>query len=390
MIPLHKMAMSPLIGLLLLSSLWNFKKPKKSDLIFLWIVLYYLILIVGYFNSSNKGGGISELENNAAFVILPIVFAISNINFKNIATRVLTYFLEGLILSVFIAFCFSGIKFISGEGVSSFFYGEISPFHHTSYSAMYASFGIAYLYYIAFHPKRSTFIPSKFTFLLITTLSIYVLLLLSKTGILVTFMIHIISITFWIVKHKKLKLGLVTLSLILASVSVSLIASDSMRNRFFEVFTALGEEEHKESSTGSRIISWDASWELFREQPILGVGTGDINESMSAKFIEKGHNSLALKRLNSHNQYLTTLTKSGLLGFFSLLLLFLIPVFISKKQNSYIFLVFTFIVGINFLTESVLQIQSGIIFVAFFISFFYAMLMDNIQINPTAIEVPQK
>jgi len=371
------MAMSPVIGLLFLSSLWNIKKPAKGDLSYLWVVGYFLILMLGYFLSSNKDGALSELENNASFLLFPIIFAFSNLDFKSIFHKMMLYFVEGIILSIVIAIVFSTIKFFANADIHSFFYGEISPFHHTSYMAMYVSFGIAFLYYNGFHPKKSTLLSSYWNFTLITVFSIYVLLLLSKTGILITLSIHLFAIFYWIIKHKKIKYGILSLGLISTIIILSFTLSNSVRSRFSETFSALNTEESTESSTGIRLISWEVSWELFNEQPVLGTGTGDINQAMTAKFIEKGHNQLAFKNFNAHNQYLTTLTKSGIIGFLSLVLLLVIPSFRVKQQQHFIYVIFATIVALNFLTESVLQTQSGIVFIAFFTTFFIATLSKN-------------
>ena len=380
LIPLHKFALSPVIGLLVLASFWNFKREKFSLVYLTSSLSYFAVLCIGYLISISKENALFELEISAAFLIFPVIFSLSNINFKEVLHRLILFFIEGLVLSILIAFVFSIVKYFHSQDINSFLYGEISPFHHTSYMAMFCSFAIAYLYYNSFNPLKKTYLSPKIQVLIIALLSIYVVLLLSKTGIIITFLIHLISITYWIFRLKKVKAGLLIMGIIFTTIILLFSTSQTIRNRFLETYNVITNENEAESSTSIRFITWESSWDIFMENPLIGAGTGDIQYKLSTKFIEKGHNNLAMKSYNAHNQFLNTASKSGILGLISILILFGVPIFYSLKLSNPIYIFFFLIVTINFMTESVLQTQSGIIFCAFFNSLLFISMIQKSEL----------
>jgi O-antigen ligase len=79
------------------------------------------------------------------------------------------------------------------------------------------------------------------------------------------------------------------------------------------------------------------------------------------------------EQLNSHNQFLQTFLALGLPGILLLLSLFVFPIINSLKTKNYILFCFLVIVFLNFLTESMLETISGVVFFAFF----YSLLIAN-------------
>ncbi len=367
------------IGLLFLSSLWNSKKTIKHDLNFLYLTLYYLVLIGGIFISNDKTIALSTLENSATLVLFPIIFMVSNINFKDIFHKIMIYFIEGVLLSFFIAITFSFYKWFNGSSTNPFLYTEVSPFHHTSYMALYCTVAIAYTYFVSLNPQKSTYISSFAAKAIITLLSIFSLLLMSKTGIIVVFLTHLIGLSYWIIKHNKIKIGLTSLGIVILTIVVVGSNVQSVKTRFTEIFKELGTTNHSESSTGARLIGWEVSWEVIQEHPFFGIGTGDVSQKMSETYISKGHNKLALKSLNSHNQFLTTGLQSGLIGFCSLIFILAYPLIIAMRTKTYFTIFFIPIILINFMTESMLQTQSGVVFIAFMLSLFLGVMNCKTQ-----------
>jgi O-antigen ligase len=64
-------------------------------------------------------------------------------------------------------------------------------------------------------------------------------------------------------------------------------------------------------NVSTRFVLWDVSWELFKQNPILGVGMGDY-EIEARKLIGERHVETAT---DSHNVYLQILVTRGLVGF---------------------------------------------------------------------------
>jgi O-antigen ligase len=93
-------------------------------------------------------------------------------------------------------------------------------------------------------------------------------------------------------------------------------------------------KNHTHSSTGLRISAAINSWTIIKENPVIGVGTGDYkNEFIKASI----KNKLALEdRLviyNPHNMYVLILVQFGLLGLLALLYMFYAQITIAKNSN---------------------------------------------------------
>lgn len=74
------------------------------------------------------------------------------------------------------------------------------------------------------------------------------------------------------------------------------------------------------TSTGLRLLFWKNSWEMIKENPWIGVGTGDFKNEYEK--INQVFSPAVPLTDNPHNQYVFALSKFGLLGLLVLLSLF--------------------------------------------------------------------
>jgi len=77
---------------------------------------------------------------------------------------------------------------------------------------------------------------------------------------------------------------------------------------------------YKNSSVGLRITFLINSWGLIKENPILGVGTGDFPSEYEK--INNIQSPGVLNTSNPHNMYLLVLTQLGIVGLVSFLSIF--------------------------------------------------------------------
>ncbi len=93
-------------------------------------------------------------------------------------------------------------------------------------------------------------------------------------------------------------------------------------------------KDDRDTSVGIRIQLWKASWLMFKESPIVGVG-GSSFRSELAKMEEKG---IVTKLVSTdfgepHNDMLGALAGYGLLGLLSMLALYLIPAAVFWRRS---------------------------------------------------------
>ena len=123
--------------------------------------------------------------------------------------------------------------------------------------------------------------------------------------------------------------------------------------------------------TSNRIVVWKTSVELIKENPVFGVGTGDVKDVLISRYKKNKITYAYIYKLNAHCQYLQTFVATGAVGFLILILCLFVPAIIAIKNRNIIYLLFLIIFSFNMLVESMLEVQAGVVFYAFFNSLFF-------------------
>ena len=148
----------------------------------------------------------------------------------------------------------------------------------------------------------------------------------------------------------------------------------SIRDRIYESFWEIQNYLTYKNPNGQtlvqRYIYWKASIELIKENPILGVGTGDMNIAFNNHYDQYYKELDKAFRWRSHNQYLSITVAFGFIGLIWFLIALFYPVFKAKKVFNYLYITFFLIMIISMLTEDTIETQPGVTFFAFFSSLF--------------------
>lgn len=121
-------------------------------------------------------------------------------------------------------------------------------------------------------------------------------------GLAVALVVWPMAVTRWKWRRRIVIAGAVLAAVVLAAGSLYQ-ASPKARERLEILVQDMGER--------SRPILWRASWELFREFPVLGSGAGSYNTLFEKHRPER----FADEPQWTHNDYLNTLSDYGLVGF---------------------------------------------------------------------------
>ena len=119
------------------------------------------------------------------------------------------------------------------------------------------------------------------------------------------------------------------------------------------------ENNKSTESSAARILMWNASWNIWKNNLFFGVGTGDYNDELIAYNKSKNNQGVVKEELNSHNQFLNTAVQLGMIGLIVLLMLFISSFLNSEKQLWQTLVLF--VLFLNFLVESFIETQAGIV-----------------------------
>jgi len=139
--------------------------------------------------------------------------------------------------------------------------------------------------------------------------------------------------------------------------------------------------ESKTTSTGIRIEMWKSAWYSFLEKPIYGTGEHKNKEFKRKQIDQKLVHKDVIDFGHAHNELLTALSFRGIIGFISLLAIYLVPLYLFRKKLSNQASSKPFALGgiticlsymIYGLTQSMFEHNSGTTIYAFMIVFYWA------------------
>jgi O-antigen ligase len=358
------------IILLILINIITFNRQKLnylfSNRIGLLFILPFFSYVLGMLYSENLKFGIEDLALKLILLLIPLLILTSSNKFRVNRILLLLCFIIGNTTLGFISFV-AGILKYNVLPV----YQMMDMVLHPTYLAMYllfACFAILYLLHFRLILKRF----DKFLLLAFGINSIFIWLSLSKAGIFL-WGVLMLGIIIYQLKNNYTKSKEVIISILAGILILCLVAIHYFRGfteRITYSYTSVktlfeDSSENKESTRESsmlRLLIWEQAVELIKEQPILGTGTGDIKDELIIKYKKANITEAWEKRLNVHNQYLQIFATLGLIGFFLFLIVFLLPTYWAFKEKNYLYVGFMIIVGFNFMFESLLEKQDGVIF----------------------------
>lgn len=380
--PFSGIVVSALIGTLfvlwILRSEYKTVPEKISDKNFILPVLLYLFFLIGMFYTENLDSGWFDLQVKLSILIFPLIFSGNTGYNAKQTTGILSGYIAGCLITCTVC-CVISLQHTIESGINHFFYKDFSYFMHPGYFSMYLNMAVALIAGFFLKKSEST-IRYKWLLILILLFFIFCIILLSsKSGIFS--MIIILALFFSKYFFKSLKIALPAILTGLAVLIVLLFQFiPGNVNRFWDferiIITGQISETNKES-TQARIYIWKDAVELIKEHPVLGYGTGDVKDALVKKYRKENFSFAAEEKLNAHNQFLQTFIATGAVGFLLLILTLFFSLKLFLKNNSFVGISFMIIIFLNFMIESVLETQAGVVFYALFNSLFIFKFKDN-------------
>ncbi len=119
-----------------------------------------------------------------------------------------------------------------------------------------------------------------------------------------------------------------------------------------------------------RLYFWTAGWQVVTQHPVLGVGTGDVQDAMNRAYVATKSPLSQEWRKRPHNQFLTIAVALGLIGIVVFCCCLIYPVVQLRTHLSWMYWLFFITLVISFITEDTLETQAGLTFFAFFQTLF--------------------
>ena len=359
----------------------NIKQGMKNVLKNKWsyiLLIFFLLHVLGYFFSIDKLAALNAIEIKLGFSAFPILIFSSHYTELQIK-KILISFVSGCLMAATLClFRASYLYFF--KDINAFFYSEFNYFLHPSYFAMYLIF--AQLIIIVFYPKwlaHLSYLNIKIAFMSFLIL-VSIFLCSSKMGLISSLILVPIALftVLYIKGYKKIILGLGLFFLFGIFAAYKLAPQPFERIKVaFKVTSSVSTIDKTDAeSTAVRILIWKESIKLIKQNIWFGSTAGDANNKLIESYEKEGLTGALIKKLNAHNQFLQTFIGTGIIGFMLLLIMTLGSLIYGFIKKNYMLCLFSILIILNFLVESMLQAQAGFIL---FIFFFCILTQYNIH-----------
>src|SRR5258706_2435494 len=353
------------IILLIISSIVKIIDEKRMIVKLYWFlpVLFLYHFISGIWS----GASWSFLEKNLLFLAIPLFFA-QHSNFHRVRiSRIGLAFILGnvtaslacLIKATIMSIGFTNQQIVfypnvepgatedflnsSVMGGNYFFSDHFSFFIHPSYFGLYVAFAQSLVYFVVrsqeYKKWNYTLIGSYIFFIII------IFLLSSKAAIFSSIGLTSGIIYVWIKREGTWLLKIS--SVIGVAIMATLFVFYNPRLKAFKDTLSISQfispDPHAQFGHDLRILSWNAAFEVIKNNWILGVGEGNKETALTDVYMKRGYDFAGQQKFNSHNQYLDYFIGGGIFAFSLFLFGLAQLIFTSFKKNNKLLLVFLLI-----------------------------------------------
>ena len=358
-------------------SVENIWQPRY--LLFVLMAVYYTFQIIVFLTYKNDPYAWGAIERKVSLAVVPLVLVIAHSKDKKLWSIGINGLLAGIVIASICCLVVAIVRFVYTHDKNVFFYHEYSKIIWLN-AIYFSSYILVALGYITINQK--SFNKKKLISWLGVFLYLNLLLLSSKILIATGTLLLAIAIYMKLISgvYKKiLPIGILSVFLLLS------ISNNPIKKRYTDIHIHNYTQALHSSNFNNfpfdglsiRLLMWRMGCELIGEQHLWLFGAGGeqyhilIQPKMDKYGLYGIFNSATesgYKNYNMHNQYIESIVQFGLFGGIILIsiIAYLLTLGIYKQNYFLIFsgLLFT----IAFITESLLETQSGLLLFIIIIS----------------------
>lgn len=400
-LPLWPSLLPLLVAVLLCCAIWARvthlsvpgKLPARSPLF--WSALLYGAYVLGLLWSTNMSFAGLDLGIKSSLALFALLAIIGVPAFRGSRPKIA--FIGANAIAVVIClvravlrsselYLHAGPNHPDGYALSvPFFASDFSTFLHPTYMAMYLTLALMLLARMqsgraAGKPMTTvTALPLVLGIVLCASKAGWIILVLAGFGLLAER---------WSDRRMRRTVGWGLLAVVLAGTTLYFTTTyvHERVGQVLSTFHGTAPQNDAANSTDDRRLVWRAASAVVAAHPWIGVGTGDVKDELLKTYAGNGYMEPLRKKLNAHDQYLNTGVALGIGGMVLLFLMILLPTGFAFLRGDLLLVSFLLLNALNWTVESMLEVQAGTIFFAFFA--WLLMLEETRTSRPTSISNP--
>ena len=359
-----------------------FRTNPVASILIIFALFYGFSALIKPAESEGLLEALRTLESKTAFIIFPLTLTgiklLSSWRIKQLfKVYVITIIVATglcLLIALFESFRTGSIYYtnpVNGVIENNFTYHRLSSFIgiHAIYLATYTSLAF-YIVLIRLLRKKDGVKKKMLEFILLIYFALVILLLKSIT-ISISFMLILgIFSVYYLVRIVKLsKLKLIILVFVSSSLvvlfSAMIIYKTDVKESLLEYDMQDNPPRGNWNALNLRLAKWDVAAQIISNHWVLGVGPGNLEETLDIYYEQNSFKFALLHHFNPHNQFFNTFIVTGIIGFIILILLFWSLFKIAFAKNDLIMLMFLGTFLLFSLSESTLVVNKGIVYFGF-------------------------
>ena len=335
----------------------------------------YLPVVVGCLYSNDLGEASFRLQQKSALLLFPLVFGSLPIVSTSFRKRIFWTLVFSTLVGCLICLA-NGLFIYFTSGKTDHLYGYslvVLTDMHPSILGLCCLLSLAFLFEEVITNRFDLNSRLKFTYAITGCFLIMFLFLVGNRISLICLNAVII---FYIFRAGKTFLSRATGIAVVLLISVAAICYiPSIHQRWKDLIGTESsfKSDNEQNATAlpdgrtARIKIWTSGLEVVKNNWWIGVGTGDSQAALQSSYTKNNYRFAFYNNCNAHNQYLQETIAFGIPGLVIFLLCIAVPFFylLYSKVNS-LYLVFLLLFAFVCLSESVLQLNKGIIWYSFF------------------------
>lgn len=380
-LPIYQTINHWFFGLFIFFSFVEFFQKKEIQIglkqigryILLSSFFFFLLRLMFLFHSTDINLSQKELTRALPFLLYPLgilsLNSNANVNYKEFEKNLFWALTIGCFVTAVLCWANVAINMEDNPVPANKFFGwKKSGSHltamldlHPPYLGMLFFGSIVFLFREAIYNSQLDRLKKIGVYFLILFLMVFLFNLTARNSLL--FLVLIGFIFFLYKKYWKM----IVLSLIMVLSAIVLIINHPSKYYRLKMYHMLSFSD-KEEFHDKRFERLVASYNVFRQSPLMGVGLGrDINLKVKQYNI-MGDDIAVKKRLNSHNQFFEYLAAYGVIGGLVFLLAILTFIFFLIKNKYYFYLLLFLNIVFASITESIFERALGIQYYSLIIS----------------------
>jgi len=347
-------------------------RVKKDTLI---LQSVFIVSLVSVIYSPSASAGLNSISNQLALLLFPLLLTTTSLDL----TKYRSQLLQGLTLSCTITVLY---LYFDAFHVLLYYHKPLKDIFswtfvnhnfslpinmHATYLSMLLVLCIIFSLHQLFYPQTKI---KRIYFISCSLILLAGLIQLSSKSAFITLLLIVIVGFPWFLVSKIKRHQYLFISLLASVLLINFILSFQIfRVRYIETLKNDLSENNEVVEKYGRADRWNAAWDLIKQSPVIGTGTGSEIPLLRDIYFERKMYGSYLLSLNAHNQYLSFTINSGIVGLAIYLATMVWGYWQSIKKKDLMLLGFlTLIIVVSF-SEDLLDVNKGIFIYAFFFPF---------------------